>query len=84
MHLICGFQRIPHHFITLHNGLSAISCNYEGRRFDVIKVWLSILIEKWMRPSVISKIGYYDFLSLEVRNTTSNTWYVIKNAVAIC
>ena len=42
-----------------------------------------------MRPtndndSVISKIGYYDYLSLEVRNTTSNTWYVIKNAVAIC
>ena len=40
-----------------------------------------------MRPndnSVIFKIGYYDYLSLEVRNTTSNTWYVIKNAVAIC
>ena len=45
MHLIWGFQRIPHHFILLHNGLSAISGNYEGRRFDVIKVWLSIFIK---------------------------------------
>ena len=33
---------------------------------------------------VISKIGYYDYFSLAVINTSSNTWHIIKNAVAIC
>ena len=37
-----------------------------------------------LRLVVISKIGYYDYFSLAVINTSSNTWHIIKNAVAIC